>query len=250
MRKHRIQVVALALAVLATADAYGVTVRMYLDVSGSLDPDAVTSLQSEGLSQAIVSIPNLERVELYPFATMRQALSGRPAVTLKVAIQDAMQVNCGEMDRGTQRVKAARAEFERKCEALRAEARRRQEQERKTAAESLRKVIEQHLVQRKQLQTCVDQVVSRALADPPNVLNVIVTDLRQEGCPSPPGPIRPLFSEQLGGARTLVLLVPSRSDADPVAAIQKRMDSLKRRAPSVRVVPYTQLQKLPAELSH
>jgi hypothetical protein len=248
MRKHKV-VVALTLALLATADAYGVTVRMYFDVSGSLDPDAVASLQAEAFSRAIVSIPNLEQVEFYPFATMRQALSGRPAVTLKVAIQDAVQVNCGEMDRGTRRVTAAKEEFERKCEALRTEARRRQAQRRKAAAESLRKTIEQHSMPSKQPQTCVDQVVSRSLADPPGVLNLIITDLRQEGCPPLPGPIRPLFSERPGGAKTLVLLVPSQSDADPVAAILERMESLKRRAPSVRVVPYTQLHRLPAELS-
>jgi hypothetical protein len=79
-------------------------------------------------------------------------------------------------------------------------------------------------------QSCVTQLVARALEAPDSELWLIPTDLQDFQCPVTHGCVP-------GGARVYVLAIPQREGADTRARLEARMARLRSVFPEVVVVP-------------
>lgn len=217
-----------------------VTVKLSLDTSGSGKTQALELVRAKIPAQ-VLKLPCIVSVEVQAFATMDEVLSATPVV---VAIPPQRAVDkeelCGEVDEETTLWDDASRQYDKDCESKIQGFR---EAERRKRLQRLSAALRTLNLTREASQSCVYQAISKALAEPKGVVPIIVSDLKHENCPFPLGQITPLFGAP-PGAHPIIIVVPSGGDTDPITAMSRRMEELRRRAPGVRLVPYTQIDRL------
>jgi hypothetical protein len=151
--------------------------------------------------------------------------------------------------RGPQVLRVARERHEKSCRETRDRATAAQAERIRDRAGQVSAAIHQFDLRGPARQSCIFQVIARCLADPASVVNLIVTDGAQENCPAPPGPLKPLLGASAGGSRIILILVPSKNDADATyERMEERAREIKKRAPSVTVVLSFQAKETLARL--
>jgi hypothetical protein len=223
-----------------------VTARLYPDISGSLDESVTDSLLEGEIVATLLSIPHLENIEIFPFAISRDVSRLKPAFRLKVDLEDPATI-CRQPTKAEERLRGAWEVYERECQKQRMQSQKRNESHRRQLDARLSRALRIFFTQEPKPQSCIHQIIGRALAEPATVINIIITDGKQEACPYPKDRIEPFFGSR-GGARTLVILVPDKRDTDQIAGVEQHMRELQRRAPSVTVIPYLQAPQRLAEL--
>lgn len=212
------------------------------DTSGSVDPAAIEAIRREIQAQ-VAQHPCLQSVGIRGFATVNDVLSApfvKKTPPQKGSFDE--EAVCGEKDFSYNMYEDERREYDRKCQGKRDAFAGKEAQKLGAFSEALAAEVGKLNFKRKSPQSCIYQDVSHALAEAPSVKPIIVSDLKEE-CSTSPKVIQPLFGAK-GGARPIVIVVPSVGDGDPIGAMEKRIRALRERAPQVLIIPYNQANAL------
>ncbi len=187
---------------LAAPAASGTIVEVWIDISGSLD-EGEARRTLETLAESFVRVPHLERVDLFPFWTVADALRG-PMVSIE-APEAPHRVECAPPTEVEALHRAAADRRLIRCE------------ERENTQRSA--YLERWMVFRKELlgafaeidlatnreRTCLAQALARATSTAPKRRVIFLTDGWHRDCPD----VQPQRTE---GDHVLVLLCPSVDD--------------------------------------
>lgn len=211
------------------------------DTSGSVDALALEGIRREVQVQ-VLRHPCVLSVGVRGFATAREVLA-TPFIERTIPQRATFdERECGKKKFTYNMYDESKKSYDKACQGKKDAFARQEAQKRQGLVEGLAREVGKLDFKKESPESCIYKSVSRALAEPASVKPIIITDLNEE-CSSSPGAIKPLFGAK-GGARPVVIVVPSNGDKDPIGTMEKRMQELRERAPIVTIIPYNQVKTL------
>jgi hypothetical protein len=243
----RIAPVILLLLLAHAAQAQVVTVREWWDSSGSLHPGQLEYLRRSNWQEPLLAMHSVKEVELYRFATIEDTLGMQG---IPVRLKDfGYQKSCPAPTEAERFLKVAKERHEKDCQEMQDRAAAARDGWARERAGQVEAAIHRLDLRGPARQSCIYQVIARCLADSASIVNLIVTDGNQENCPAPAGSLKPFLGAPVSDSRVILILVPGKNDGSAIyERMEERAREIKKRAPSVTIVPSFQAKETLAKL--